>query len=256
MKYKRTLLVLSAALFSGSVYAEVRMWTTSEGKTFEAEYVHRLGPTIVLKTAKGKQAKVPLSGLSEEDRAYIQLEQPPEFDIEFIRISEKVPEPPPTPFVDLVFPSRSFDWTFGVRVKQKDAKFDYGHQIFIEYYAMGKEVGGDHYVFLSKEKSSFTPTKENQGIYSFRADDPVRTQTKALTDQASLRGTEYEGYVVILRDERGEIIQYEASKKIFFAHIENIKKLHYPNRFNDEGVRVAASRPKEVIDRGNPWLFK
>ncbi|QBG45936.1 hypothetical protein EGM51_00360 [Verrucomicrobia bacterium S94] len=256
MKHRYLFSVLSAALLAIPVCAEMQTWTTSDGKTFEAEYINRMGPNAILKTAKGKQIKVPLRRLSEENREYIQLQHPPKFNIEFINISEKVPPPPSSPFVDLFFPSRCFDWTFGVRVKQKDASFDYGHEIFIEYYALGKEVGGDHYVYLSHGESSFTPTKENRGIYSFQAENPVRLQAKALTDQASLRGIEYDGYVVILRDKRGEIIQHSESSKAFFSNIDNIGKLHFPNRFNDEGVRVGASRPKEVLDRGNPWLFK
>ncbi len=72
MKHRYTLLALLLALTgTGVLSAEVRSWTLANGdKTFDAEYVDAEDDRVIL-LIKGKEKKIKLSRLSEEDQEYI-----------------------------------------------------------------------------------------------------------------------------------------------------------------------------------------
>lgn len=67
-----TAFVAAAGVLSAS--AEPRTWTTTEGKTFEGEYLQTTEDGVLL-LVKGKERNVKLSKLSEEDRDFIKQTQ-------------------------------------------------------------------------------------------------------------------------------------------------------------------------------------
>ena len=52
-------------------HAEMRIWTSVKGDTIEAEFIKKIGSDIIMKTAQGKQLKIPMRGLSKADHNYI-----------------------------------------------------------------------------------------------------------------------------------------------------------------------------------------
>lgn len=68
----RFLLIIILASFFTTAHAQtaMRVWTSSSGKTIEAEYIRHLAGKVVLKKADGKTITVPLSYLSEDDQVY------------------------------------------------------------------------------------------------------------------------------------------------------------------------------------------
>lgn len=64
--------LLLAALATGHVYAESRVWTASNGDTVEAEWAGEEGGRILLRKADGKIVAIPPSALSDADRTYLQ----------------------------------------------------------------------------------------------------------------------------------------------------------------------------------------
>ena len=67
----------------------------------------------------------------------------------------------------------------------------------------------------------------------------------AYRDSAPMRGTKYGGYLVIVRDERDKIIQYDASHEFLYENLENLNKLRRNNHFNKKCERVIPARPTE-----------
>ncbi len=66
-----TLAILLALAGTGLVFAEVRTWTLAEsGKTVQAEYVDTDEDAVIL-LIKGKEKRIKLSKLSEEDQEYV-----------------------------------------------------------------------------------------------------------------------------------------------------------------------------------------
>lgn len=51
--------------------AYARRWKSVSGQSVEAEYVKQVHGRVILKSLKGKQLSIPLSRLSDEDRAYV-----------------------------------------------------------------------------------------------------------------------------------------------------------------------------------------
>lgn len=68
---------------------EMRTWTRVDGGTLEAGFVVVIGDKAVLRDSRGKQRKIPLVQLSGEDRKFIELANPPKFNIEFSKQSNQ-----------------------------------------------------------------------------------------------------------------------------------------------------------------------
>lgn len=73
---KMLIILLSLAFVGGSSHADIRGWTTTGGKTIEAEFVTYIGGNVILRNAKGKQIKMPPSQFSAEDLSFIELQIP------------------------------------------------------------------------------------------------------------------------------------------------------------------------------------
>lgn len=248
---KTFMILLGAVMLSFAAQADVRVWTMMDGRTLEAEYLTTMGKQLVVKTSKGQQIKIPIPQLSKEDQVFLELMTPPVFNIEFIKLGNALPPPKPTPWVKLDFPLRLIDYTFGVKLKPKSS-FTYNHELLIEYFAVGEEVDGDNYILFDRKESRFTPDEKNKGIYTFKG-NPIRVKAQQTWPEAPMRGAKYGGFLILITDERGDIIQYKASHEFLYESLENLRQLPLGRHFNKEGVRVSPPRPKES-DR-NPWGF-
>ena len=58
-----------------------------------------------------------------------------------------------------------------------------------------------------------------------------------------MRGINYGGYLIIITDSRGRIIQHAASHKFLFEHRENLKKLAVGRHFDRQCRHVGPPRP-------------
>ncbi len=229
-----------------------RLWSSADGRTMEAEYVAVMGDQVVLKTRKGRQKKLPLSILSEADRAFVELENPPKFDLNFAKTSKQIQPPPTSPFLDQQpRPMRIFDYTFGVKMHPR-GRFEYDHELTVEYFAIANQVDGNNYILLEHQESRFTPGEENQGSHSFSG-DPVRVVSSALRFDNPMRGAEYGGYLILVTDERGRIIGYSTSHDWLYEIREQLRKIPAGRNFDTNGNRVGPTRPTEA-DRPE-WIF-
>ncbi len=69
-------LAIVLALLGGAAFAAERQWTGNDGKfNVTAEFVAVQGEDVVLRRKNGKTLRVPLSRLSEDDRAFIEKQQ-------------------------------------------------------------------------------------------------------------------------------------------------------------------------------------
>ena len=219
------------------------VWTRPDGKEFDAEYVSMIGGKVVLKTAKGKTLKIPKDKLSAEDREYIELINPPQFTLDFVKLSDNQsgrykgspfnPTPPP----------RVNDFTFGVKARQRSAG-DYNHQLTLEYFAIGKERLGDKYILLDRESSTFTPTKENERSHSFKGETIEMIEYVNFDNQ--LRGKRPDGNLIIVTDERGQIIQHSASKSWLWENLDKLRELPVGAYMDKTCSRAYPTSPKPV----------
>ena len=216
----------------------MRLWTTGGGRTFEAEFVNTVGGTVILKTAKGKQRKLAMNDLSEEDRIFIELANPPDFTIDFAKKSgQRILEMSP---FNQSPPPKLLDYTFSVRVKQNSAK-SYNHELNVEYYAIGAEIDGDNYILLDRQEESFTPTEENNRSHAFSGDLVTLTDFDHINGLR--RGQRYSSYLVVVTDSRGEVIQYETPKKWLYEHLDNLRQVPVGKCIDETCTRVLPTPP-------------
>ena len=224
-----------------SVEDELRTWTGVDGKVLEAGLVTVIGNKVVLKDSRGKQRKIPLAQLSEEDRVFIELARPPKFNIDFSKKSKQrfFKESPILPG----FLPEHLDYVFSARLKQISAGA-YNHELKVEFFAIGQEIEGDNYILLDRQTSSFIPTRENGQSHTFRGDVVPLRQNIIFIEP---RGQKYGGYLVVVTDSRGKIIDHGTSSKWLLGILENLRELPLGKHFDKTGVRVEPPRPDQVI---------
>ncbi|RKX39682.1 MAG: hypothetical protein DRP64_13940 [Verrucomicrobia bacterium] len=224
-----------------SVENEPRTWTRMDGKTMEAELVTVIGQKAVLKSEDGRQRKIPLLQLSDEDREIIELARPPKFNMDFSKKSSQTigkmspfnTQPPP----------KVLDYVFSAKLKQTSAG-RYNHELHVEFYAIGSEITGDHYVLLDRQESRFTPTRENERSHVFSG-KPVRLTSYEL--DGINRGIKYESSLIVVTDSRGVVIDHRTSNDWLFENRGNLRRLSVGSYMDETCTRVFPSRPKTNI---------
>ncbi len=72
--YYATIATLLALLGTGLLSAEIRSWTSADGKVVKGEYVDTEDESVIL-LIKGKEKRIRISKLSEEDQEFIKQQQ-------------------------------------------------------------------------------------------------------------------------------------------------------------------------------------
>ncbi len=223
----------------------MRPWRRVDGEALEAELITVMGDKAVLKNRNGKQVKIPISFLCDADRNFIDLSNPPVFELDFSNTSSQRPLPEQSPYINAdQRPLRIFDYTFGAKIRQKTAR-EYNHELTVEFFAVGDEVDGCNHVLLDRQVSTFVPSETNGRAHRFSG-QPVKVQTQSISHTAPIRGTKYGGFLITVTDKRGKIIQYKASHDFLFENLENLKKVPVGKHFNKEGNRVGPPRPTQA----------
>ncbi len=239
---RRIIYTVMFVALAGAIQAEMRTWTSSDGKTFEAEYVSSSGDKMILKDARGKIKKIPRAQLSPEDIAYIELSNPPEFKVDFFQQSNQlIIKMPPSNYFAQLPPPKILNYVFGAKIKQISSK-KYNHTLRIEFFAIGTEVWGNKFILFDRQESAFTPGKENDRSHKFSSEKTIRTIQYDL--RGASRGRKYHGNLVTVKDERGEIIAYSASNSWLYDNIENLKQLPLGAYFDKTCTRTYPTSPK------------
>ena len=217
----------------------MREWTIG-GKTLRAKFITTIGDKAVLQNASGKQRKIPLKRLLEEDLRYVGLARPPVFKIDLSRKSSQRSDPP-SPFNGSI-PPTILDYAFTAKLKQTSTG-SYNHELTVEFFALAREVMGDKHILLDRQESRFVPAEQEDGSFKFSGKTASTCACVVMTD---LRGSKYYGYLVVVSDERGKIIQHAASNEWLFENLDNLKNLKVGNYMDKTGTRAYPTPPKSV----------
>lgn len=233
-------------MLCSTVCAETKIWTLKSGKQLEAEYMALQMKKVVLKDVKGKELRVSLSELSKEDQRYVELANPPTLKVDFLQ-SFIQRDPRPSPIWVNNSPLHLFYYTFGARVTQKNAG-KYEHKLTIEIYAIGQQVyDRDKYRLLLKEASKpFILSEENGRKFEFHDDTEIKLMRYVMADQHP-RGERFAENLVLVKDERGEIIAHSTSRKWLYTQLDKLNQLPVGAWFNENCDRVHPTSPKEQL---------
>ena len=190
-------LTITLSLLVGFQYlamAEFRPWTDVKGRTFEAEYVRADDDLVVLRLHDDTEVKVPFEALCPEDQNQAMLQSPPRINI---KAGSKVVR-------DAVKARAETD----VRIEavtidialQKASTEPYTLELTLDLVLVGKMQQFDRFLVIDRTRSPFRFTNENNGLYEI-ACGPV--DVRKVSGNANA-GAEYEGYLIVVRDSRGE----------------------------------------------------
>lgn len=229
--------------------AELRVWADESGKTIEAEYVRTMTDKVVLRQADGTEIKVSLDTLSEKDRRYVVLQEPPRIDI---RVS------PNTSRSNTGYGTRGP----GVQVQEetvvvevnvrKGSPAPYEAPLKAEVYVMGSPEQADGHVILDRTASRFQFTTENKNEHTFSSGIVSLRQFEA-GDQ---KGVGYSGYLVAITDKTGEVLELKCSKLDYEKNAETImvgkKGARYDGDFEEMNQKKDGKKPSKPRKRPLP----
>jgi hypothetical protein len=205
MKTTKNIIIAALAIATAatSAFAETRTWTDTKGKTIEAEQVMLLNNQVLLRLADGREIKVSLDTLGKEDRELAMLNQPPSLEVKVSaktsRTNSSLREAGPASRVQVQ------EESIGVNVSiRKQSTTPYEAELTAELYVIGERDNG--YVVLNKTESKFAFTKGGDSEYGFSS-KPVTVEKVA--DRGP--GAEYKGYLLVVTDSRGEILEVKSN---------------------------------------------
>ncbi|MBN2164165.1 MAG: hypothetical protein JXR25_13525 [Pontiellaceae bacterium] len=221
-----------------AVESAVREWTLANGKVVEAEFKGMIFDEVVLKTA-AKEIRIAPDQLSDADRRYIRLCNPPDLKIEFSRKTSQINFPPEL-FADNL-PPEGVTYQFTTKIKQiSSTSVSYGFPLTAEIYAIGEQIMSDKHVLLDHQVKSFILS--NQNAFSFEC---VGKKVDLFDYELNRvrRGTRYGGYLVVIRDEQGNVVAHKESSKHFYENLNNIALLQEGWYFDDKCRRCLPDQP-------------
>jgi len=230
------------------VQAEMHTWTSISGKTLEGEYVRSALDKVVIKTSNGEEVRLPIDQLCREDQNYLELMNPPEISIDY-RESTQPKEFVADPWYDRNggahdnHPVYFVDASFGALIKQKNPS-PYNHDLKIEMYILTKQyLDPDKYHLIARvESEPFRLTEENGYRYIFDTPQTYRIIYYNLYSELK-RGEKASKYLILVRDERGEIIDYRARSEWLYKYLDRLEKLPVGAWINDKCIRVYPTSP-------------
>ncbi len=209
----------------------MRTWTTKDGKIFEGEFVIRIGNNIVLKTIRGRQKKIPRDQFAEEDLEYVSLAMPPTLKLEMSKKSNQR---------KLKYDNKGavgiIEYTFSPKIEWTDKK--YNHELKVDYWVIGSEIGGSRFILLDKGNDSFVPLEHPEGRYRFSG-KPVDLYDWVLEHiYRQRRGERYKGFLITVTDERGVMIANRSSPTWLYKNLDNLEQLELGSFLDDECNKV------------------
>lgn len=232
--------ILFVVHLCAGTYAETRIWSLVTGESVEAEYVNQALGNVYLKSQDGRQIAVPMEQLSQADRVFLELENPPVLRVNFKHKSNQLlGYYKSTPFLNRIPPSR-FEHMFKVEV-QKTSREPYNHPLHLVYFAIGRQLQDrDKYILMEKKESDFSLGKSSG--YSFEMEgSPV--SVIEYEDRGKV-GRDYAGYLVVVTDSRGKVIAHNGSSKWLFNNYERLKERKVGDFMDNTCSRVYASGPQ------------
>ena len=222
--------------------AELRKWTMVDGSSFEAEYVIIMGGKANLRLPSGEIVKLAPDQLAAEDRLYLELENPPEFRIEFVRDRNQKVFDLMSGQPDYTLRPPEYQCHYGVKLKQRDT-FAYTQELYFEFFALGLEWAGAGLILLDHQVTDpFLLTRENGWAYKFMSQREVVLQNY-LYDGVQKRGRKYYGYLILLKDIQGTVIAMETSHDWLHEHLNTLKERGVGNYMDKTCTRVFPTRP-------------
>lgn len=224
-------------------HAETRIWKDKEGNEVEAELVKVSGSDVYLRSPDGKELKkVKLEDLSPKDQKYAQINTPPK-----LRLSVSVN-------TDRRNESHNFDRRHSLTVQKEEVQCEatvekassdpYEPKLKAILFTFGTVERKDLYVVLDRTLSPFSFGGEAGNTHRFEGGEINLRQTE-FSSADSARGVEYEGYVLLVVDVKGNLLDVKGSRSFFEKNVEKLNAMKRGDLFDEDFNLVTRKEKKE-----------
>lgn len=211
----RLVLTVCSVLTVGFVRGEFRIWTDVKGNSIEAEHVRTMSGKVLLRKQNGSRITIALDNLSLVDRRFAILQSPPSIGITVTDTTDREN-------VGYTGPRREGSQvrvesvTSEIKLK-KTSPDEYDADLTLEVCLIGR-TPLDRYAIIRRDNPEFRFSLETTNQYSYVC-KPVDLRN---VSGSISTGTEYEGYLVAVRDGRGIIIAKKATRPEFEKNAETL----------------------------------
>ena len=220
---------------------KLRLWMLKSGKSVKAELVIQMGHKTILKTDQGKKLKIPTNELSEEDLAYLELASPPSLKLTVQKEVDRFRFPD---VISAAIPPVLTEFTLGVKIEKLRKKI-YTRELKVELFSIASEIDGNNFILLDRKEGTFTLSEQNDGFYEFWG---RKTEMRNYKDwEGNRRGERFKGHLVVVTDERGEIIAQNITNDWFLDIIESLREIPIGRHFDRTGARIHPPRAKVIM---------
>lgn len=217
--------------------AELRTWTLKSGKTKTAEYVIIMSSDVILKTKRGKQIKIPVNQLSQEDLDFLELANPPKLKIQVLKNAKRIIY---KPTLNLGDPPQNSHFAVGARI-EKTSSQPYTRELKVEIFSIADEIEGKNFVLLDRVETNLIFSAEND--YTCTLWTKMARLNNYDQDNYQRRGEKVKGQMVVITDERGVIIASNVSNSWFLDIINELREFPIGKHFDKTGTRVWPPQP-------------
>lgn len=218
--------------------AEMRIWSDKKGNTIEAEFVSVIGSKVVLKTPEGKTLKVTMSGLSAADKKFLASSIPPtiKIDVDIDKDEEKMHDSGYS-----VSKKETVSCSIELKKTSKEPcnrEFTAHVYIFAESLLDNskKIIIHKEHKFNFKSKATSTFSSESASVQNYKGWSSISN---------GKYGAEYHGYLVVVEDDRGNIISVESNQTTYEKNIASIKGKAVGTRF-DKNYKILTGKEQNV----------
>ena len=194
--------------------AEMRIWTSAEGQTVEAEFVRYSVGKIVLKKADGKEVSIPPSYLSDDDQEYVITmipPKPPMLQLDFSKRAKTNAE---------YYDDHRQKLRFTVKI-MKTSREPYEGKLTVELFVLGEDLRyGEKSMLLRKVWKDVVLSNELNDVLEL-SPAPI---TVHYDDEGYEYGTKYDGYAFFVLDDSGTVIASRASSKKLERGLPKLRK--------------------------------
>ncbi len=245
----KKILVFGAVLMCAAAHGEIRTWTSATGEeTVEGEYSALSGDLVMVRKADNNLLKIPVADLSEKDRMYVEYKNPPKIKVEY-REATDTTEYLAAPWISNFggetenHPIYITEETFGAEVIQQNSR-PYNHNLVVEIYVLTKQrYDPSNYRIITHFTSDpFQLNKEN-GFRHECFDKNLFTILKYDFDGTKIRGEVMAEYLILVRDENGDVVDHNGSNKWMYTNLKQLEELPIGAWINDKCERVHPTSP-------------
>ena len=232
MSIGKLMSVFFATILFGTMlsHGEMRIWTSIKGDTVEAEFVKFFGGKVVLRKPDGKELKVSANGLCAADRKYLNESIPPTIEIDVdIDNDRKEVGSYSSDYSSYGWAKKTEKVKCEVTVTKK-SRDENSTPLIARLYVFSKNLETDELRVEIKQEQEFS--FEHQKNMTF-ASNPVLLKYEKSSTYGD-RGETYEGYLVFVENETGQLIDVHGSRKKFEENFSKITPAVQGTRFDDD----------------------